>query len=195
MIKQCDDGVYRWVYEFAMLKNPSILFTVWKVLGIGFSVPLLLEVILLLKDGDLFKYLGPMLKWVVIVAFIIMLLSVVAYILVAAMNGWKYIVLFEMDEKGIAHIQLEKGMKKAEALAFLTMLIGATANSPTTMGAGMLAGSRDRIYSDFSKVKKVKAYPGRNLIKLSSLFSKNQVYVEEQDYEFILRYIKEKVKN
>ena len=26
-IKKCDDGSYRWVYEFDMLKNPIILLT------------------------------------------------------------------------------------------------------------------------------------------------------------------------
>ena len=28
----CPDGVYRWIYEFPMAKNPTILITVWKVL-------------------------------------------------------------------------------------------------------------------------------------------------------------------
>lgn len=193
-MKQCEDGVYRWVYELKMLKNPSVLFTVWKVMGIGFSAPLLLHLILLIVDGTLFKYLGSTFKWFVIIAFVILGLSVVAYVLVAAVNGWKYIVLFEMDEKGIAHIQLDKGVKKAEALGWLTVLVGAAANNPTTMGAGILAGSRDRIYSEFSKIRKIKAYPKRDLIKLNSLFVKNQVYAEEQDYDFVLRYIKEKVK-
>ncbi len=32
------DGKYRWVYEVPMLKNPCILFDVYKVLGIGFGV-------------------------------------------------------------------------------------------------------------------------------------------------------------
>jgi hypothetical protein len=32
------DGKYRWVYEVPMLKNPSILFDVYKVLGISFGI-------------------------------------------------------------------------------------------------------------------------------------------------------------
>jgi hypothetical protein len=32
------DGKYRWVDEVPMLKNPSILFDVYKVLGISFGI-------------------------------------------------------------------------------------------------------------------------------------------------------------
>ena len=32
------DGKYRWVYEVPMLKNPSILIDVYKVLGISFAI-------------------------------------------------------------------------------------------------------------------------------------------------------------
>jgi len=30
-IKKCEDGTYRWVYEFSMLKNPIILLTILKI--------------------------------------------------------------------------------------------------------------------------------------------------------------------
>ena len=34
-IRLCPDGKYRWIYEFSMLKNPAVLRTVFKVLGIS----------------------------------------------------------------------------------------------------------------------------------------------------------------
>lgn len=34
----CPDGKYRWYYEFPMMKNPTLLFTIWKVLGISFGI-------------------------------------------------------------------------------------------------------------------------------------------------------------
>ena len=34
----CPDGKYHWVYEVPMLKNPSILIDVYKVLGISFAI-------------------------------------------------------------------------------------------------------------------------------------------------------------
>ena len=50
------DGKYRWVYEVSMLKNPSILFDVYKVLGICFGVVWLLILLLIcIEDGFTFK--------------------------------------------------------------------------------------------------------------------------------------------
>ncbi len=37
-VKLCPDGKYRWCYEVNMLKNPMILFTVFKVLAISFAI-------------------------------------------------------------------------------------------------------------------------------------------------------------
>ena len=41
------DGKYRWVYEVPMLKNPSILFDVYWVLGISFGLVWLFNVLLI----------------------------------------------------------------------------------------------------------------------------------------------------
>ena len=34
----CPDGMYRWFYEFDMIRNPTILFTVWKVMLMAFVI-------------------------------------------------------------------------------------------------------------------------------------------------------------
>ena len=46
----CPDGVYRWHYELNMLRNPAIIFSVWKVLGISFGAAFAL-----LLAADLFQ--------------------------------------------------------------------------------------------------------------------------------------------
>ena len=48
----CPDGVYRWTYEYNMLKNPTIIFTVWKVLGIAVGVVLAFDLLLGLIEGN-----------------------------------------------------------------------------------------------------------------------------------------------
>ena len=49
----CPDGVYRWVYEFPMLKNPAILFTVWRVLLMSCAICVLLVGVPSLFTGGL----------------------------------------------------------------------------------------------------------------------------------------------
>ena len=46
------------------------------------------------------------------------------------------------------------------------------------------------MYTDFSSVRKVKAYPRRGLIKVNQLLSHNQVYAEREDFDFVLDYIR-----
>lgn len=86
----CPDGVYRWTYEMDMLKNPTIMISVWKVLGISFVVVLLFDLIVSLFGGDL-KTLDDLLgvgKLFLILAAIFLVLSVISYIILAALYGW-----------------------------------------------------------------------------------------------------------
>ena len=53
------DGKYRWVYEVPMLKNPSILIDVYKVLGISFGIVWLFNVLII---SDLPNRLGRAIK-------------------------------------------------------------------------------------------------------------------------------------
>ncbi|MBQ3791605.1 MAG: hypothetical protein II797_00720, partial [Clostridia bacterium] len=122
----CPDGVYRWSYEYQMMKNPTILFTVWKVLGISVGVVILMEVIFGLAEGNLtsaedWLWVG---KTALIVAGIMLVLSLIAYFILAAMYGWKYQVLFEMTDDYVRHIQMPKEFKKAEAVGWITALVG-----------------------------------------------------------------------
>lgn len=43
---------------------------------------------------------------------IILVLSVIGYFVYAAMSGWKYAVLFIMDEKEVVHQQMPRTIKK-----------------------------------------------------------------------------------
>ena len=50
-VRLCEDGKYRWKYEFNMLKNPAIILVVYKIFGILFSIPFLINVISLAAAG------------------------------------------------------------------------------------------------------------------------------------------------
>ena len=100
--------------------------------------------------------------------------------------GWKYCVIFEMDEKGINHAQIPEQADKARAMGEMTMRLGA--GNPTMEGIGRNS-QRTEMYSEFAKVKKVKAYPNKNLIKVNGVLDHNQVYVLKEDFEFVEKYI------
>ena len=192
-VRLCSDGKYRWVYEMNLLKNPTIFFTVLKVMMISVGIVWLFGLIIGLGDMSLDYFLfWTKLSGIMLGIFVV--LTIIGVLITAAILG-KYVVLFEMDEKEVVHIQMPRQVKKAEVIGFITVLVGAMAKNPTTMGVGLLAASKSRSSSEFANVRRVKAYRKRNLIKVNQLFNKNQVYVADEDFDFVYNFIKSRCIN
>ena len=193
-IKKYDDGTYRWVYEFDMLKNPIILLTVLKIfLFVLVGMWGVFGIFRIGNDGFVGAFVAQA-KELLIPAVILFGLSIVAYIILACIYGWKYCVLFEMNETGIRHIQMEKQYKKAQAIGWLAAMVGATAGNSGATGTGLLAATKNEQATEFSKVKRLHAFRAFHTIKLDSLLNHNQIYAEPEDYDFVLEYISKHVR-
>ena len=184
------DGKYRWVYEVPMLKNPSILFDVYWVLGISFGLVWLFNVLLIgCEDGfsleSQWAFTSGMLRLMLVFAVI----GYVAYVIVAWTYGWKYVVLFTLDEKEVVHQQVPHQMKKAKVLGALTALVGAAAGKPGVVGSGILASSRSTSTSVLANVKRIKARRRQNLIKVNQLLNKNRIFVPDEDFDFVYDFL------
>ena len=190
-IYYCPDGKYRWIYELNMLTNPIILLTIWKIFIILIIIQLVLAFLIELFERNVGGWVKDYLlsPGILIVPGILFGLSIIAYLIVAAIYGWKYIVLFEMDDNGIDHIQMQKQFEKAAGLAWLTAMAGFATNNFTTAGAGILAGSKSTSSSTFANVKKVISQKGLHCIRVNELLEKNQIYVADEDYEFVWEFI------
>ncbi|MBO4414141.1 MAG: hypothetical protein IKX86_02620 [Clostridia bacterium] len=188
----CPDGVYRWTYEYKMLKNPTIIFTVWKVLGISCGIMLLFGLIIGLIDGG-FTVFGDLLgmgKTLLIVVFGVLLpLSIIAYLILAATYGWKYQVLFEMTEDSVSHIQMPKQFKKAEALGWITTAVGLAAGKPYMIGSGLGVAARSTMTTEFRYVASIKSRRKRGTIHVNQKLDRNQVYAEDADFEFVEKFL------
>ncbi len=190
----CPDGVYRWTYEFDMRRNPMILFTVLKVMAIAWSVVYLFTLAIDLFSGNIHS-LGDFWnssKLFVIMAGIVLVLSLVSYVILAALYGWKYQVLFELTDTSVTHIQMPKQFKKAEAIGWLTMLAGIVAKKPSMVGLGLNVAAKNSSTSEFKSVEFVKVRRKRNTIHVNQLLDKNQVYAEDADFDFVEKFITER---
>lgn len=189
-----DDGVLRWIYEMNMWKNPTLVVTIWKVLLLCAMAPAVLILLLGIIEGSgIASAFFAFLKVGGLVAAVVTGLMLLAYPLVAWMNGGKYCVIFEMDEDGVNHIQMARQFDRSRALSAITVLAGIAAGNPGTAGAGLLAGSRKNLYSDFRKVRKVRVNEGRSVIYLDERLSRNQVYAEPADFPFVRDHILRRV--
>ena len=187
-VRLCSDGKYRWVYEMNLLKNPTIFITVLKVMMISIGIVWLFGLIIGLGDMKL-EYFLFWTKLSSIMLGVFVVLTIIGVLITAVILG-KYVVLFEMDEKEVTHIQMPRQVKKAEAIGLITALVGAMAKNPTTIGTGMLAASKTKSTSVFANVRCVKARRRLNLIKVNQLLDKNQVFVPDEDFDFVYGFIK-----
>jgi hypothetical protein len=180
-------GKYRWVYELPMLKSFFLLFEVWKVLGLSaMIVVFFMSVVSLVQGGGPSAMIFNM-EMGALVFGIMFVLSIPAYYIVTKANNGKYTVLFEMDDSGIDHIQIKTD--KAKALDLLVTFTGVATKSRTTTAAGMLSATGGSLYSRFSDVRRISAYPKKHLITLSGRFMENQVYVDDEDFIKVYEYI------
>ena len=193
-IWRCPDGIYRWTYEYNMKRNPTILFTVWKVMGIAIGAVYLFILILNLFAGSLksLNDLWQASKIIVLMIGIFFVLSIISYLILAALYGWKYQVLFEMTDTSVTHIQMPKQFKKTEAIGWLTMLAGVAAKKPYMVGLGLNVAAKNSSTSEFKNVETVKVRRKRNTIHVNQLLDKNQVYAEDADFDFVEKFITER---
>lgn len=194
-VRLCEDGKYRWVYEMSLIKSPTIFLTVFKVFAcIIIAMFLVFGFFLYVIHGD-WEGLWGMTKAMGVAMAIFFVLTILGVLLVAAFYGGKYIVLFEMDDKEIAHIQVPEQFKKAKKLAKITALGGAASGRLTTAGSGMLAATRNSSTSVFANVRRVKPRRWLHVIKVNQFLNRNQVYVPTEDFDFVYDYIKSRCTN
>ncbi len=185
------DGKYRWVFSMSLFKNPTVFLLVFKILFFivlaGFAVMFLFNV----GKPDFFpKGALETLAAFGIATAAVLVLTGAGYLIYAAIMRGKYIVEFEMDERGINHTQIPWQAKRAEGISMGATAAGVAGGGFGAVSAGA-AASRTSMYTEFAKVKKIKVYPRRNLIKLNETLEHNQVYCEKEDLEFVLAFIRE----
>ena len=178
------DDILRWVYEMNMWKNPTLVITIWKVLLLAALAPAILVFFLNLGDGIGSAFLA-FVKIMGIVFGVVTGLMLLAYPLVAVVNGGIYSVIFEMDEKSVKHIQMQKQFQKSQVLAMIVSLAGVMTGNIQTTAAGMLAGSKQSSLSSFEKVKSITVNEKRHVIYVNQKLSHNQVYADFADFAFV----------
>lgn len=188
------DGKYHWYYEFKLMKNPTILFVIWKIFFWIFVVMwAFLSIVNSLEGHFNTKDFLDFSKIFLLLLVGVEALVAISYFLYAAMQGFKYCVMFEMDEDGVKHTQMPRQFKKAQAMSLVLILAGMATKNPGAVGQGMLAGAKNSMVSSFSHVKSIEIFRKRNVIKVNEKLGKNQVYASNPDFDFVVDYIKSHV--
>ena len=188
-VRLCTDGKYRWTYPMNMLTNPSIYFTICKIFGGIGAIAFIVTYISDIFSGN-FANMIEDLKWWGVAILVFLVISGIAYLIVAAQYGGKYIVMFTMDENGIKHEQIPAQKKNASAIGGALAGAGILTGNIGRMGQGVLVANHTSLSSDFKVVRSIKAQRRWNTIKVNEPFAKNQIYTTEEDFDFVLDYIR-----
>ena len=189
-VKLYPDGKYRWIYEVPMLTNPSILIDVYRVLAFSLSLVWLFNVTLIGCEGDLtLKGLWDTTWGFLLILLFLFLLGYIAYFIVAWYYGWKYVVLFTMDEKEVVHQQMPRQVRKATVIGALTSLMGLVAGKPGVIGSGILAASHTKTTSRLADVAHLVPRRRLHLIKVNQLLNKNRIFVPDEDFDFVYQFL------
>lgn len=189
-VQLCSDGKYRWVYEMNLLTNPTVFLTVFKIFFfIALFIWLVVGLFADLIHGDVQAFLNFG-KVMLITLAVFAGLTLLGVLILAAIYGGKYVVLFEMDEERIKHIQLPRQVRKAQVVGVIAAMAGIAAKNPAAIGAGTLAAGKSSSTSEYRKVRRVIPRRALHLIRVNQLFEKNQIYVPKEDFDFVYEYIK-----
>ncbi|NLA26096.1 MAG: hypothetical protein GX878_01735 [Firmicutes bacterium] len=194
ILSQDGKGNYRWLHETSLYRNPVYLFLIWKIFIIIWAGVALLILMIsgLWRDPlDTISNLGPAMLYT---GLFILVLFTFSYYIYALLMGGKYSVLFVMNSKGVSHTQLATQFKKAKKIAAIATVVGAVSGKPGVTGAGMLAMGGGSMYTEFKKVRSMKYNRRYCMIKLrSSDLTCNQIQTAPQDFDFVLKFIEERV--
>ena len=116
-------------------------------------------------------------------------ITFIGFLLYSAIMKGNYCVIFEMDGDGIRHTQLARQFKKAQVIGAIATALGASTGNLSLAGSGILAGSRNSIYTSFDKLDSVKVDKKRETIYLRSNTFFNQIYVPQEHLDDVLNYI------
>lgn len=191
-INEMTQNMYSWHHEIDLLKDVSIIMTVWKIFSLCASFPAIVVMLTELYDGSsIIGKLSILLKMYAIIWGISTALLFISYYLVfVPMHGGKYRIMFEMDDKGIRHIVASRQMKKARKVAFLGVLVGVFSRSPMLAGSSIISGTRKSMYTSFAGVTKIVLYPKKNkIILVEEHIARNMIYTAPEDFVEVSRYI------
>ena len=194
-ITMCQDGKYRWVYELDLYKSSAVFHEVWRVIGGICLVAAVISFVAGWMNGSFMDGLKAAVGTGGGAIAIMFVLTVIGYLVFALMVNGKYCVLFEMDEAGVNHKQQEKHVKKSELVGAITAIAGIASGRPGVAGTGILAAARTSMYTSFDDVKELEFLPKQHLIRVNETLNRNQVYVEDEDFNFVADFLRVHCRN
>ena len=109
--------------------------------------------------------------------------------------GGKFIVHFTLDSGELSYRQDAVQEQRSRKLGLLAFLVGLVSEDPSSMGQGMYLASGSVHTAPLDKIRRIRPCRSQQLIKLSQGLFQNRVYVQDEDFDRILDFLRQHCPN
>ena len=188
----CDDGVYRWVYVYNLWKNYTVILEIEKIFILTAMVIMIIQGLLGIREKGIVKRLISAAQEAGVILAVMTGLLLISYPIYGLLSKGKYCVLFEMDDRSIMHTRMEKEVKREDLVEWLWAANEILDSRLLSTGLSIATASEASIETVFADVRKVTVSRKGKTITLRCRITRNQVYVPDDEFEFIRDFILER---
>ncbi|GEM_PF-3233606 len=189
-VKLFEDGVYRWIYEMDMRDNRFMYYKVLKILlAVSAGIMALCLSMGLFMNGDALGFLAALGFGI----SALMLLSwVIAYRVRSALGRGGYPLYYEMTKTEVAVIPTASSQKRFSPVPAKDVPLEASVPQAAERARiGTQKGRTGRGVTPLSSVRSVEPHRDQDVIDLHSPAGGVQVYARPEDFEFVLRFLRQ----
>ena len=188
----CDDGVYRWVYVYDLWKNYTVILEIEKIFILTAMVIMIIQGLLGIREKGIVRRLVSAAQEAGVILAVMSGLLLISYPIYGLLSKGKYCVLFEMDDRSIMHTRMEKEVKREDLVEWLWAANEILDSRLLSTGLSIATASEASIETVFADVRKVTVSRKGKTITLRCRITRNQVYVPDDEFEFIRDFILER---
>ncbi len=133
---------YRWIYDVNLWKDTILPVMVFKVILLAALVPALIVFAVTAFEGNPGEGLRLFIQVYAITAGVMIALFIIAYPIYILIKGGRYSILFEMDDRGINHIEMPRTVKRSDLMGWVSFAAGVVAGHPGLLCSGSGGGAR-----------------------------------------------------
>lgn len=185
---QHTNGKYLWTYAIPLLTNFTFLSIIAKAVLLSLAPVYLLLIILDLIEGNFERYFMERTLLMGGLMLLMLGLILIAWLVYVIVHKNRYIVIYEVDKKGILFVEARTTAEKSDLLAQLGMVAGALSGQATLSGASLLATTRHSYYTKFANIKQIIIKRNHFVVKARGIHT-NVVYFYAQDQDELLEFI------
>lgn len=169
-----------WEININLLKNTGVIKEVLKVLMIAFAIVFVFIFFLWAGDGfpniiDLgdIKFVGGLL-----------IATILGTVILIKLIGSSYLIAYQLTSRGAKFTTLPNQKRKNKILSAILMGLGLLSKNVTATGVGALSHSRQDMFTDWKKVRKVVYFKRKKEIHLHCKdLTKNILFCTQENVE------------